>query len=61
MTIGSRDVDWAKCSCGGIVEEIDPTPEEDQDNCPRGCCLKVYSCNTCRTRFRFKLEAPEME
>ena len=58
-----RKVDIVKCSCGGSVEEIETTDEEERDyGCGRrGCCVEVYVCNKCGTRFTFSLEAPEME
>jgi hypothetical protein len=56
-----RAIENATCSCGGVVREVEPAPEEDKRNCSRGCCLTILECDKCKTRFVLKLEAPEME
>lgn len=56
-----REIRKIVCSCGGTVKEQDTTPmEESLYGCQqKGCCVKAYVCEGCKTRFVFALEAPE--
>jgi len=57
-----RDIERAKCSCGGEVSEVDQSPEEeDLYNCMRGCCGVTLACNKCGTRFAVKVGAPDVD
>ena len=58
-----REVDYVLCSCGGEVEEVETTDEEDKKyGCSRkGCCAVAFQCKKCQTRFLFALNAPEAE
>ncbi len=56
-----REIDEGNCTCGGKVDRVEPTKEEDKRNCPRGCCLIVLECDKCNTRFCLELESPDME
>lgn len=55
-----RGIEKAVCSCGGQVEVVEPTDEENkQYNCMRGCCLTVFECKGCKKRFCVREEAPD--
>lgn len=60
--MSERDIEKAYCSCGGEVEQVDTTGEEEVTygcGC-KGCCLRAYECKRCGTRFTLRLEAPEI-
>lgn len=57
-----RAVEFSACSCGGTPVKVEQTEEEAKEyNCSKGCCGLAFECDKCKTRFVFKLEAPEME
>lgn len=62
MRIGSREINEILCSCGGKPVEAQPTIEEEKEyGCGRsGCCVKVFCCPLCGTRWVFDLESPEV-
>lgn len=52
----------SKCSCGGIVRDVESTQEEDQQGCGRhNHCNASLERDRCNTRFSLALPAPEME
>lgn len=57
-----RDPKLVLCSCGGTVEDVETTLEEERAHgCGRiGCCVWAFQCEECQTRFLFILEAPEI-
>lgn len=62
MTLNGREIRSARCPCGGVPHEVDPTErEEEHYGCGRpGCCVAVIRCQGCGTRWQFALEAPEL-
>lgn len=55
-----REINEAKCSCGGTVSRVEQTPEEAKEyDCGRGCCGVSLECDKCRTRFVIGLSSPE--
>ena len=57
-----REIEKSKCSCGGEPRYVMATGDEIRDYaCSRGCCIEVFECDKCKTRFVMRLEAPEME
>ena len=58
-----REIESISCSCGGAVEEQEPTSvEEIAHGCgTSGCCVNAWQCAKCGTRFTVALEAPECE
>lgn len=59
--INGREIHEIICSCGGKVEFVDTTAEEDTKyGCPRkNCCARAIECSSCHTRIVFSLLAPD--
>lgn len=56
------DIDYIKCSCGFNPKRVKATKREfDLHNCGRDyeCCIQVWKCPNCTTRWVLSLEAPE--
>ena len=60
-----REISKVLCNCGGSVEEVATTTEEQEKyGCHRDkfyrCCVTAYQCDKCGVRFTFAFEAPEV-
>ncbi len=60
----NRTIAKVYCSCGGTPVEVETNDAEEKAyGCGRrrGCCVRAYECEKCKTRWTFDLEAPEAE
>ncbi len=59
-----RCADSIPCECGGYMDRVEVTPEEDEEfGCGRtwNCCSRAFVCRICKKRHACAAEAPEME
>ena len=61
MEFNGHEIDKIICSCGGEVEQVKTTDDEEEKyGCHRReCCVKALKCKKCGVRWTLDLCAPE--
>jgi len=67
VMIINREICGISCSCRGVPRKVETTQAEinkhgcHRDKPDRACCVVAIECASCKTRWTFILEVPEME